>query len=508
MGKILDKNLYPLDTVVTKDDYLIGTDIDQDLKTVNFNVGSIIRLVNSEVNMAATEFRYSSGDDPEVVYGTQGFFFSNSATNDADDTTKLYVSKLNVGGVDMTNMFTFLGANQFSFGLKFISTADPNQTFNFKVTGVTVQADYFEFDVAPIGSGYAVAMQDLTTYNVYMDVLGAQDNKFKVVQASVIGTIDETKASAAINSLPAFTINDEQIPIFHITNDSGSEITYVPVGKGKGTYGTGGSQLTAGDLQYLSSSAGGGEANVVIQEASIADYSMANVVSALNALPLYSINGGSTVVYRVTDQDGVIHIFLGDNLAAGDYGTGNTQVVEADLVKIAALQEYTSILFKDVAVPVDHTKGNVASAVDALAAFTVENGQTLYIRATQAGDTKEYLYVVSGRSDGNYGTGGTALDSTKLELLSVNDNGASWKISVDGAEVDIVDVGESVDIVPGGYVSVTRTAERVLEISTTQALQDAIDGITPIVALTQAQYDTLVGAGTVDPNTLYAIICG
>lgn len=507
MGKILDKTLYPLDTVVTKDDYLIGTDIDQDLKTVNFNVGSILRLMNSEVNMAAAEFRYSDGGDPEIVHGTQGFFFSNSATDSPNDTTKLYVSKLNAGGVDMSQMFTFLGANQFSFGLKFISTADPNQTFNFKITGVTVQADHYEFDVAPIGTGYAVNMQDLTTYNVYMDVLGAQDNKFVVKQAPVIGTIDETKAAAAINALPEFTVNDEQIPLYHITNDSGSEITYVPVGKGKGTYGTNGSQLTAGDLQYLSSSAAGSNANVVLQEASIAEFTMANVVSALNGLPLYSVNSGSTVVYRVTDQDGVMHVFLGDNLAVGDYGTGEIQLVEANLIEVAALKEFVSNVVKDVAVATAPTNTNVAAAVDALAAFTVEKDQTLFIRATQDGTTRQSMYILSGRSDGNYGIGGTALDPGKLEFLSVSDGTRSWKINVNGIEVDIVDIGESVDFVESGYINVERTAEREITISTTQELQDQLDKITQIVPLTQAQYDSLVAGGNIDPTVMYAITC-
>lgn len=507
MAQILDKTRFPLDTVVTKEDYLIGTDIDDNLKTKNFNIGSIIRLFNSEVNFSAAEYKFSDGTDPDVTYDTQGFLFSNSPTGAPSDTTKIFINSATVGGTDLSDLYTLLGANAFSFSLKLINSSDPSDSFFFKVQTVTAHVGYFEIDVQVIGAGYVRNFTNLTTYNIYLEVLGAQDNKTIVKDVNVTGDITTAKTVSAINALTGFTVAEDQSVLYNVVSDNGTDATFVPINLGKGSYGVGGTQLSVGDVYPISTSgvtSGGGSAQIVNATLAV-PYTEVDAVAAINALSSFEVTG--IPFFYVTAPNGEVHIHVGAGLTAGSYGIGGTQLDVSDVERIAVVGN-TNII-KYVPVVDELTDLALAASINALPQFEVQDQQNVYFRAVPDNGASglTYIFILKNKSNGLYGTGGTQIAAGDLQLISVNSGKTSWKLKVGGVDKLDVNLGDSVDFKQGGYAVVQYSTGGVVTISTSQALSDLLAKFKPIEVVTKTQYQTMKDAGTLVPGTVYAQTC-
>lgn len=502
MGRILDKTLYPLDTNVTKDDYLVGTDVDNNFKTVNFNIGSIIRLINSEINFSSAEFRYADGTDAEISESTVGIFVTETGNDDPELTQVIKINKKNLGGQDLSDLFALLQNNVYSFSLKLINSSDPADTFYFRVNTVTSNPEYFELDVAIIGEGYNRSFTDLTTYNLFFEVIGSQNNKNVVQSASVSGDITNDKAATAINALPSFTVTDEQTVFFQITSDNGKSITFISVDKGKGTYGTGGTQLVASDLESIAVS-DGGPLNTVIKK-----FTFEDLLTSINSLAVYGITHNTALYFYATPTDSPdeTYIYVAKNLAAGSYGVGETAIVDTDLELISVLGGNVNVV-KAVTITGDPTEANVTTAINGLAQFEVTGNQNVYYKVSVTGSQMVYTFIPKGKGAGTYGVGGTALTASDVELISVIGGGTTWKLKTGGVERKTINAGDSVDFKGKKYAVVTYVDGGIVEISTSQTLDDLLATFKPIKKVTKAQHQALIDAGTIDNNTVYLIPC-
>lgn len=502
MGRILNKTLYPLDQVVSKDDFVVGTDVDNDLKTVNFNIGSIIRLINSEINFSAAEFRYSDGTDPDISEVDQGYFLTESNNDDPEATNKIKFNKKNISGQDLSDLFLLLYNNVYTFSLKLINSSDPADTFYFKVKSATPNAEYFELDVEIIGEGYNRSLKDSTTYNLFFEVIGDQNNRNLVKNATVEGVMTAAKAASAINALPQFVVADDQNVFYQITNDKGESMTFIPVGLGKGTYGQGGTTLVSTDLDSIAIGAGG-PFSTVIKSVAYDD----DLLLAINNLPSFSISDNTLLYFYATPNSAqnITYIYVA-KIGKGDYGTGGTAIGAGDLELISVVGDNLNFV-KEITISGDPTEANVVSAINALPSFTIRENQNVYYKVTPEGTQTTYVFVTNNIGAGNYGSDGTALSAGDIELISVIGGGTAWNLKVEGAQKKVINGGESVDFKGTKYAVVKYVNGGIVEVSTSQELDDLLATFKPIHKVTKAQHQALIDSGDIDHDAVYLIPC-
>ena len=501
MGRILDKKLYPLDTIVSKDDYLLGTDIDQNLKTVNFNIGSIIRLINSEQNFSGTEFRYSDGQDSEITEASQGFFLTEAGNDDPEATRKIRFNRKNIGGQNLSDLFLLLYNNVYTFSLKVINTSDPADTFYFRVNSAVPHTEYFELDVQIIGEGYNRPLKDLTTYNIFFEVIGDQNNRNVVKNASVEGPITDAKAATAINALANFIIEDDQNVFYQITNGTDS-VTYVAEGKGKGSYGTGGvTQLLETDLHPIAGGSGGTLVTVIKPLTYDVD-----LLLDINNLPTFTISGNTALYFYATPTGSDTTYVYVAQIGAGTYGVGGTAIGAEDIDLISVIGGNVNLV-KTVAITGDPSDANVVTAINALPKYTIRENQSVYYKVTPEGTETTYVFVSNGKGAGSYGTGGTTLTAGDIELISVIGGGTAWNLKVGGVQKKAINGGEAVDFKGKKYAVVTYVDGGIVEVSTSKALDDLLATFKPVYKVTKAEHRALIDGGTIDHDALYAIPC-
>lgn len=509
MARILDKTQYPLDTNVTKDDYVIGTDFDQNLKTVNFNIGSIIRLIQSELNFSSAEFRFSTGEDPEITYDSQGFFFTGEVTGDPDNISKLYFNKLNIAGQDLTGLLGLAANNAYTFGIKLINSGDPSSSFYFRITGGTDQGNYYEFDVEVIGDNYFNNLQDLSTYNVFLEVFSSQDNKNLVKQVVVAGEKTDQKIVDGINALAQFSVSDTQNVYYEVTDDNGKYV-YVLKDKGKGTYGTGGIEVVTADLQMVSNLSGSGSGDVVttVKDVTVnGTYDDTSLLAAINGLASYDYGANEVLFFKVVNGNRT-YVYITEGLASGTYGTGETQITIDKLKLVSIIGNGIINVVKTASITGELTGAKVAAAINALTTFDIGVDNNVYFKVATDISATTYVYVIKGKGAGTYGSGGTQIADTDLELISVITASDSWSLRVDGIEKKVVTLGEFADFKGLGYVSVTYNDEEDrVEIDFTQQFKDLIASFKPIIPVTEAQHQALIDGGGINPNAIYVTVC-
>jgi hypothetical protein len=507
MARIQDKTRYPIDTNVTKEDYLVGSDADSGFKTMNFNIGSIIRLFNSELNHVSTEFKFSDGTDPDISESDQGFFLTNGGETAPADINKIFINKLNMGGQDLSDKFSLLVNNVYTFSLKMINAGDPSDVFFFKINSAIDQGDHFELSVNPIGMNYVRTFNNFTTFNLFMEVVSTQDNKNLIKNVGVAGELTEDKVATAINGLTQFVVSEEQNVFYQATSYDGPSATYIPKSLGKGVYGNGGTVLTGADLQVISSGASNPPQEVITKSVTFSGaHSDSKVVAAFNILPSFELSSNGSLYIKATSENPETYVYAVKDIAPGEFGSGKTPIVEANLELISIYGGGVANLVKDVTITGDPTESNVATAINALGSFYVAPNQSVYYRATISGTSTQYTFVTEGIGSGTYGSGGTALTASDLKLISVNSGGTSWNLKVEGIQKKAVKGGESIDFKGKKYAVVAYTADGVLEISTSQALDDLLDKLKPVIPISEADHQALVDAGN-EEDALYLIPC-
>lgn len=163
-----------------------------------------------------------------------------------------------------------------------------------------------------------------------------QDNIFKNKRFDYDGGRSRTALAGLINASATFTIGQKDLYIFSTYNSGvapGVEVvyTFIIIGKGKGTYGTGGTQTVAAtNILILSEYRAPVLDNPRTQEIDLGEIGASDIWTILNAKPAMVIqdqNDGYVIVKSMISGVAQQHFFIG---VGGNYGVGGTAAVEAD----------------------------------------------------------------------------------------------------------------------------------------------------------------------------------
>ena len=168
MTKISNKSAYPIKAPIM-DDYIVGTNSEDNKGTVNFSFLDVANLINRINGVNGLQFTFSDGSDEELDYYSPGLMFTEDNEVDSKVFTKLYVNKETLQLFDMTPLFSLLNTLEHVV-LKIENPSDVNFALNLKITGISDQDGYFIFDVEPYEDFVLGDLTNETTYSFYFDI--------------------------------------------------------------------------------------------------------------------------------------------------------------------------------------------------------------------------------------------------------------------------------------------------------------------------------------------------
>jgi hypothetical protein len=164
MTKISKKSAYPIKNPIVRD-YFVGTDSENNGKTVNFGFGETARLINSLNGTSILNYMFLTDVNIPLRVLTEGVFLSQNNETLISGISKLFINKKNHSGDDLSELFSFISVNRTSFLMTLRNSANLNNTVYFNITGVSEFSDYYTFDMSISISNSSLS--DLVHYNIY-----------------------------------------------------------------------------------------------------------------------------------------------------------------------------------------------------------------------------------------------------------------------------------------------------------------------------------------------------
>ncbi len=164
MTKISKKSAYPVKIPVRKD-YFVGTDSDNNGKTVNFDFESTAKLINELNGTPILNYIFKTDNNIPLAVLTEGVFLSEGNETTIANISKLYINKKNFHEENMSDLFRFIAVNREVFVMKLRNSSNLADSVYFKITDATEFQDHFILDVAIELSNTAVP--ELVNFNVY-----------------------------------------------------------------------------------------------------------------------------------------------------------------------------------------------------------------------------------------------------------------------------------------------------------------------------------------------------
>lgn len=191
------------------------------------------------------------------------------------------------------------------------------EMFYFK-TGVTNESD-----IVPVGIS-TVSDQDNIPKNKKFDYSGARS---------------KANFAALVNGVATFTVSDKEIYVYSTYNSAVSpanevQFIFMLINVGKGSYGLGGTQITAANIMILDESRPSVLDNLSTQTINLGDIGSLNVSDGLNqknpSISIQMESVGTRIIKAIISGFSKTYLFIG---TGGNYGLGQTQSVLENFIE-------------------------------------------------------------------------------------------------------------------------------------------------------------------------------
>lgn len=228
---------YSIKNPVSSDKF-IGSDSENSDKTVNFSFEGVLALLNSLNEHEAISYVFSTESSGELDENGIGYFISENNIIDPEDLTKIIVSKSIVSGIDLSELFTYMGVNKANFVLKLRNISDPNNFIYLDIVSVTEEEFSFSFSVSVNETGgFLGELVDTKMYSFSFEIMPPTvvtvNTPHEIIATSAQSyTIpsDFSVSSININRIPAYKSEWSQlgtlITFTGVTIESGDKITF------------------------------------------------------------------------------------------------------------------------------------------------------------------------------------------------------------------------------------------------------------------------------------------
>lgn len=210
MAKINNTNIYNYKELPSLVDYLIGTSLNENKRTKNFRINSLIQLINGVNGVNNIQFLFSDGSNPDIDYNYEGAFFSNTNEGNPANFTQLILNKQALQPIDLSGLFNFLDTIN-NVVIKFENPSEPNTAFKFNVSNITEEENHFIFDVSIFeGFSYGEFLNE-NIYSFYFDVVKDQNSIDTILKYGIVtnengfATIQENQFAWRLNKIDFLT---------------------------------------------------------------------------------------------------------------------------------------------------------------------------------------------------------------------------------------------------------------------------------------------------------------
>lgn len=164
MTKISKKSAYPIKTPIVTD-YFVGTDSENNGKTVNFGFEYAANLINRINGTLIINYIFKTDVNIPLSVLTEGHFLSENNNTTISSLTKLYFNKVNFQGDDLNELFLFIKDNTSDFNIKLQDSTNLLNSVYLKINSVVSYSEYFIIDVVIYKSN--TALTNLIESKVY-----------------------------------------------------------------------------------------------------------------------------------------------------------------------------------------------------------------------------------------------------------------------------------------------------------------------------------------------------
>jgi hypothetical protein len=155
---------YPLREPTVKD-FFVGTDSEDNNKTVNFGFEESTKLISELIGTSVVKYRFMLTQDAGLNILNEGDFISNNNNTAVDAISKLQINKKNLNEDNVSELFRFLSINKKSFLLKLRNSDNLNNVIYFNILEIKEYSEYFSLNISIEISNNA--FNDLVPFDVY-----------------------------------------------------------------------------------------------------------------------------------------------------------------------------------------------------------------------------------------------------------------------------------------------------------------------------------------------------
>jgi hypothetical protein len=164
MTKISKKSAYPIKNPIVGD-YFVGTDSENNGKTVNFGFEYAVDLINRINGTLLINYKFVTDANIDLAVLTEGVFVSTANQTVISSVVQLKFNKKNLQEDDLNELFLFVKSNPLDFNIKLQNSANLINAVYFSISSVISYSDYFIFNVAIHKSN--ASLTDLVNLNIY-----------------------------------------------------------------------------------------------------------------------------------------------------------------------------------------------------------------------------------------------------------------------------------------------------------------------------------------------------
>lgn len=287
MTKIKNTEAYPLKIPVATDT-IVGSDSENDGKTVSFQFDSFVDFVNSINGNEVISYTFATSPVPDLDENGYGYFLSENNITNPINVISLNISKKTKSSFDLTQLYQFIKTNSNDFVLNIRNTADPNNFVYFEISDVQEEDFQFVFTVSTTLDKCLGALINKAIYSLsFLTAAGGNQDLQETMENGSIATGIST---------PIYIQSTENI---EIDSEKDAKLS----GKNNVTLSTLGSNLNINDsVGYIYSSAG--EDGFILKNNDYFSLQVKNPSdSSIVKLLMEKLNNGNNLQFRLpTDK--------------------------------------------------------------------------------------------------------------------------------------------------------------------------------------------------------------
>ncbi len=170
MTRISNKNAYPIDSQVSLDDFLIGSDADNKNRTRNYLIRSIFSTFKNSLGLFSIDYTFAKNPSLGYTENDSGYFTTNDDNSLFSSISQININKTDLNQTDVTSLVSAVNGNVSSFLIVLFKPSVSGDIFYFTISSIIDNNEYYTFNVTGFTGG--LELDGESSYSVKFDLAG------------------------------------------------------------------------------------------------------------------------------------------------------------------------------------------------------------------------------------------------------------------------------------------------------------------------------------------------